>query len=126
MTPTELVSLIAKVPLFASLPPAERIHLANTLQPCEFESDELLLREGETDEHFYILLEGEVDVIKAFGSPDQRQLAVRHPGTIFGEMSLFDPQGCHTASVRARTPLRNLSRVSSVIARCHGMILIGS
>jgi sigma-B regulation protein RsbU (phosphoserine phosphatase) len=69
---------------------------------------ELLLREGEADEQFYILLEGEVDVVKAFGSPDERHLAVRLPGTIFGEMSLFDPDGCHTASVHARTNVHTL------------------
>ena len=108
MTPLELASLIAQVPLFASLPPAERIHLVNTLQPREFENGALLLREGESDERFYILLEGEVDVIKAYGTPDERQLAVRFPGAIFGEMSLFDPNGRHTASVHARTHIHTL------------------
>jgi sigma-B regulation protein RsbU (phosphoserine phosphatase) len=108
MTPLELASLIAQVPLFASLPPAERIHLANTLQPREFDHDAVLLKEGESDEHFYILLEGEVDVIKAYGSPDERQLAIRLPGSIFGEMSLFDPHGRHTASVHARTHIHTL------------------
>jgi serine phosphatase RsbU (regulator of sigma subunit) len=108
MTPTQLASLIAQVPLFSGLPPAERIHLANTLQPREFEQGALLLREGEADEHFYILLEGEVDVIKAYGSLDERQLAVRYPGTMFGEMSLFNPDRRHTASVHARTHVHTL------------------
>jgi sigma-B regulation protein RsbU (phosphoserine phosphatase) len=102
------VDLISKITLFSGLPAAELTHLANTLKPHEFNAMELLIREGECDAQFYILLEGEVEVIKAFGTPDERQLAVRLPGSLFGEMSLFDPQGCHTASVRAKSKVRTL------------------
>ena len=108
MTPIELASLIAQVPLFASLPHAERIHLVNSLQPREFAEGTMLLREGESDEHFYILLEGSVDVVKAHGTPDERLLGIRYPGSIFGEMSLFDPKGHHTASVSARADVQAL------------------
>lgn len=104
MKRSEQASLIAKIPLFAGLPRAELERLAETLQPRQFESGSLMIKEGESDEHFYILLDGQVEVIKALGTPDERQLAIRPSGTLFGEMSLFDPQGCHTASVRALTP----------------------
>jgi serine phosphatase RsbU (regulator of sigma subunit) len=98
----EQADLIAQIPLFAGLPHTELEHLAETLQPRNFEAGALMLREGESDEHFYILLEGEAEVIKALGTPDERRLAIRPQGSLFGEMSLFDPQGYHTASVRAR------------------------
>ncbi len=104
MKQNEKVALLAKVFLFASLPRSELERLAETLQPHEFAQGTLMMREGESDQHIYILLEGEVEVIKALGTPDERQLAVRPPGSLFGEMSLFDPKGSHTASVRARTP----------------------
>ena len=103
MKRTEQAALIAKIPLFAGLPHSELEHLAETLRPCEFEAGALLIREGESDEHFYILLEGEAEVIKALGTSDERQLAIRPQGTLFGEMSLFDPQGFHTASVKAHS-----------------------
>jgi sigma-B regulation protein RsbU (phosphoserine phosphatase) len=105
---TEQVALIAKIPLFAGLPSAELTHLAETLQPREFEAGALLIREGESDEHFYILLGGQAEVIKALGTSDERLLAVRPQGSLFGEMSLFDPRGYHTASVRARTVAHTL------------------
>ena len=101
MKRSEQATLIAKIPLFAGLPHAELERLAESLQPRTFETGELLIREGETDEHFYILMEGEAEVIKALGTPDERHLAVRPQGTLFGEMSIFDPHGRHTASVRA-------------------------
>ncbi len=104
----EQAALIAKIPLFAGLPKTELEHLTDSLHPCEFEVGTVLIREGESDERFYILLEGEAEVIKALGTSDERLLAIRPPGTLFGEMSLFDPQGLHTASVRARTPASTL------------------
>ena len=104
MKRSERVALLTKVLLFANLPQPELEHLAETLQPHEFAQGTLMMREGESDEHIYILLEGEVEVIKALGTSDERQLAIRPPGSLFGEMSLFDPQGSHTASVRAHTP----------------------
>ena len=104
----EQADLIAQIPLFAGLPHTELEHLAETLQPRNFEAGALMLREGESDEHFYILLEGEAEVIKALGTPDERRLAIRPQGTLFGEMSLFDPQGSHTATVRAHTIVQAL------------------
>src|SRR4030042_5728540 len=103
MKRSEQASLIARIPLFAHLPHVELEHLAETLKPREFEAGTLMIREGETDELFYILLEGKAEVIKAMGTPDERQLAIRPQGTLFGEMSLFDPQRRHTASVKAYT-----------------------
>jgi sigma-B regulation protein RsbU (phosphoserine phosphatase) len=104
MKRSERVALLAKVRLFASLPQTELEYLAETLQAHEFAPGTLMMREGKSDERIYILLKGEAEVIKALGSPDERQLAIRPSGSLFGEMSLFDTQGIHTASVRAHTP----------------------
>jgi len=103
MNQDERTVLLARTPLFKSLPPSELEHLAETLPPREFKQGSLLMREGEKDRLIYILLEGEVEVIKALGTADERPLGVHSPVTVFGEMGLFDPQGSHTASVKART-----------------------
>jgi len=90
MKRSERVALLAEVLLFANLPQPELEHLAVTLQPREFAQGTLMMREGESDELIYILLQGEVEVIKALGTLDERLLAIRPPGSLFGEMSLFD------------------------------------
>ncbi len=104
MKRAERAELIAEVPLFSTLPRIELEHLADVLRLREFAQGALMIQEGDVDDYCFILLYGEAEVIKALGTPDERLLAVRPHGTLFGEMSLFDPQGRHTASVRAHSP----------------------
>lgn len=99
---------IAGIPLFASLSRDEIRHLAATLHERELPEQEILFEEGEVNDQVFILLEGEVEIIKVFGKTGERLLGVRGAGTIFGEMSLFNPEGRRTATVRSRTPLRML------------------
>ena len=98
-------SLLQSLPLFAALPADELRLLAERMQPCQFAPGELVLREGDACNEFYIVVQGEVDIIKALDTPDERLLAVRPAGTMVGELSLFSPGGRHTASVRAHGPL---------------------
>jgi phosphoserine phosphatase RsbU/P len=99
---------LGRVPLFASLPAAELDRLAGTLAARTIPQGELLFLEGQTDDRLYILLEGQVEIVKALGSAGERLLGVRGPGPLLGEMSLFSPEHRHTASVRARSPLEVL------------------
>jgi sigma-B regulation protein RsbU (phosphoserine phosphatase) len=65
------------------------------------------------NELWAILMDGEVEIIKGLGSADERLLGVRGKGSFLGEMRLFSRDGCHTASVRARTPLVMLEMADS-------------
>jgi sigma-B regulation protein RsbU (phosphoserine phosphatase) len=99
---------LKNLPIFASLPAAELGYLAKELSWRRAEPGELLYREGDRKKAFYIMLGGEVEIIKGLGSPDERLLGVRGAGSFLGEMRLFSRDHCHTASVRARTPLEML------------------
>jgi serine phosphatase RsbU (regulator of sigma subunit) len=99
---------LSNIPLFASLPAEEINHLEATLPAIGFPSGKVLFREGHSDDKFYILLEGQVEVVKALGFEEERIMGLREAGTLLGEMSLFTQDGCHTASVRSLTPLRLL------------------
>ena len=99
---------LATIPLFATLPSEEIQHLVSTLSLTNFPSGRVLFNEGRTDDKFFVLLEGKVEVVKSLGKPEERILGVREAGNLLGEMSLFSRDGCHTASVRALTPLRLL------------------
>jgi phosphoserine phosphatase RsbU/P len=96
--------LLSKTPIFARLPPEELEYLADRLRIQEVPPGKLLFSEGETGSHFYIVIYGEMEIIKALGTEDERLLAVRGPGEFVGELSLLNPNGRRTASVRSRGP----------------------
>jgi phosphoserine phosphatase RsbU/P len=94
---------IKRVPLFSELPDSEIVHLAASLQMIERPPGTVILEEGLSTHSCYILLEGAVEIIKAWGTMDERILAVRPEGALLGEMSLFSKGRKHTASVRTLT-----------------------
>ena len=96
----EIEQVLAQVPLFASLPHDELEYLAAALRPIQVEPGTLLFREGECGDHFYVVLAGQAQVIKALGTPEELLFSVRGPGDFIGEMSLLGRDGLRTASVR--------------------------
>jgi sigma-B regulation protein RsbU (phosphoserine phosphatase) len=102
------MALIKQVPLFAALRGTETAFLAEILREVEVPAGTLFFREGEPGSSLAIIVDGEVEILKALGTPDERLLAVRGPGDFFGEMSLLDPDGLRTASVRTQAPVRLL------------------
>ncbi|MGA9531416.1 MAG: SpoIIE family protein phosphatase [Anaerolineales bacterium] len=99
------VQVLRDLPLFASLPADELRTLVSAGERKQLPAAAVLIWEGSRNEGLSVLIEGQVEVIKALGGADERQLAVHGPGAILGEMGLFNPDGLHTASVRSLTPL---------------------
>ncbi|HSF83319.1 MAG TPA: SpoIIE family protein phosphatase [Anaerolineales bacterium] len=100
------LELLAQMPLFRSLSQADLQYLYNNLGTCQFEAGEILFREGEPGDSFYLLQEGQIEIIKALGTQEELVIARRSPGEFVGEMSLLEPHGLRTASVRALTRTR--------------------
>src|SRR4030067_1048710 len=100
--------LLRDIPLFNSFSKTDLHSLADLLEERTLKQGRYLFREGAVDHCMYILLDGEVEVVKAQGITGERMLAKRGPGSIFGEMSMFTTLGEHTASVRARSELKLL------------------
>ncbi len=96
------------MPLFAALPASEIRYLAETLRHSEIPANTILFHEGERGDRFYIVLDGQVEIVQALGTADERLVGVRGPGDYFGEMSLLNRNALRTMSVRARTPVQLL------------------
>ena len=92
--------LIRQIPILASLPAAELTRLEAALAVRKFPGGTLLFREGEKGDVFYIILAGQVQVIKSLGSDEERIISVNGPGEFTGEMSLLNPDRLRTAGVR--------------------------
>lgn len=99
---TLIEQMLSRVPLFHNLPQDEIENLATTLTLRQLKDGNILFYEGDEGRHFYIVREGELQVVKSIGTHDERIVNRRHPGEFIGEMSLFNLDGKRTASVRAR------------------------
>ncbi len=62
-----------------------------------------LFREGDRGDRLYIILDGQVDIVKALGTADEWLVGVRGPGEYVGEMSLLGSDTARTTSVRTRS-----------------------
>jgi sigma-B regulation protein RsbU (phosphoserine phosphatase) len=100
--------IIHRVPLLANLPPAEIAYLAESLHSFEIPAGYLLLEEDAVSDRLYVVLEGQVEIIKALRTEAERTLGLRGPGTFVGEMSLLSETHRSTASVRAYTAVQLL------------------
>jgi ABC-type lipoprotein export system ATPase subunit len=74
--------------------------MAQRVQPVVYPRDASIIRQGETGDKFYILLEGKADVL--INAPGRGQVLVDQlrPGSYFGEMALLG-NGIRAATVKA-------------------------
>jgi phosphoserine phosphatase RsbU/P len=109
--------LIRQIPLFASLPPEEVRLLASSLRFSEFPEGSILFREGDPGEYLAIITEGQVVIIQASGTPEERILNNLGPGDFLGEISLLDPDHLRSATARAETLVKLLEMTSAEFDR---------
>jgi len=95
-------NLLARIPLFSDLPEKELDNLLATLKVVELQPHQVLFREGETGEHFYVITNGELEILRGAGTPEELVLNMIGAGQYLGEMGLIMPGGLRTATVRAR------------------------
>ncbi len=85
----DLLTRLRALPLAASLPEEELGGLAASGEVRRLPRGRHLIREGDPATGFFLLLEGEVEVIHRGGGPAST-LAVQHPGDFVGELSLLE------------------------------------
>ncbi len=103
-----IVDLLGTVRLFQGLPRADLERIAELAKPKELEANEILFREGDPGDRFYVVYSGAVEVLKERPLGDHERLAIRRAGDAFGEMSLLN-DAPRSASVRALEPSRLLA-----------------
>jgi signal transduction histidine kinase len=89
---------LRKIPLFADLSEEDLERLYQMAETVSFPAGQLVLREGDSGDSLFVVLDGELEVTKRQGSQDVL-LALYKPGQFFGEMALLE-QAPRSASVR--------------------------
>ncbi len=81
---------IGQIPLFEILTPAQRRKLARHIRYIAFPTATILMQEGALGDPVMVIVDGEVEILKALGSDQERLLHLDGPGIVLGEISLFD------------------------------------
>lgn len=93
-------AFLKKVPLFSDLPPELMTRVVLEMKERKVCTQEVLIREGDAAEEFFILHTGAAGVWKDHGRTSAKLLAKLSAGDHFGEIALFD-QSPRTATVVA-------------------------
>ncbi|WP_273886564.1 cyclic nucleotide-binding domain-containing protein [Rubrobacter naiadicus] len=101
---------LSKMPLFESLGQEELEEFAEVSEKAVYGAGEVLIQEGRPHEHLFVILSGEVEVLKRVPGSRPRVLARMDAGrerAVVGEVGLL-AESAATATVRARTKVEAL------------------
>jgi CRP-like cAMP-binding protein len=104
----DAAEFLAQVSIFSHMSKADLKGMAKQAQYHQFQEGEVIIREGERDNRLFVVVSGQVDIIKGLGGKNERHLATFGPNAYFGEMALIDDLA-RSASVITRMPTQILS-----------------
>ena len=87
---TDVTGLLRQVAIFKDLDDGELARVAEVCRSQEFVSGEYVFKEGESGNRLYLIVEGEVRISRTIPGSGEEALAVLKPGSLFGEMAVFD------------------------------------
>jgi CRP-like cAMP-binding protein len=112
----ETVALLARVPVFETLAPADLERVAEAAVPRAFSAGEAVFREGDQSDTCYVVRSGHGRAIRAH--PDGRTITLANfgPGDIFGELAMFDDER-RSATVEALDDLEAIAILGADMRR---------
>jgi CRP-like cAMP-binding protein len=94
------VEALKRAPLFEGLSKKELGELARVTEDLEIGTGQVLCKEGDIGQEFFVIVEGETEITSA-----GKHVAARGGGDFVGEIALLE-ETTRTATVTAKTPLR--------------------
>jgi CRP/FNR family transcriptional regulator, cyclic AMP receptor protein len=92
-------AMLKQVPLFSPLDDQQLMALQSVMEPCAFAAGEVIIREGEPGDYFYVVLQGHVQFLLRDAGGHELMVDETGPGESFGELSVLTGE---PRSVRAR------------------------
>jgi CRP/FNR family transcriptional regulator, cyclic AMP receptor protein len=89
---SEVVELLARVPVFATLEHSDLERIAQLAVPRRLEPGQAVFREGDQSDTCYVVREGHARAIRSHGDGRTITLATFGPGDIFGELAMFEDE----------------------------------
>ncbi len=92
MRSTDVVELLARVPVFSTLEGEHLERIADLAVPRAFEPGQVVFREGDASDTCYIVRSGRARATREHSGGRAITLATFGPGDIFGELALFEDE----------------------------------
>jgi CRP/FNR family transcriptional regulator, cyclic AMP receptor protein len=108
MTEAAIVEGLGKSKLALEMTAAQCSVLARSMTMRDLVAGDVLVREGDTDDHLYVVVNGTLGVLKAAGTEQELMLSSLRPGDVAGELSFLDG-ATRFASLVAMSDTRVLS-----------------
>ncbi len=102
-----VVNFLKEIPILADLADNELKALTGVLKYRRFNRGENIIAKGEPADAFYILADGQAQVILGGGELPEDVVDLLNPGDSFGEIALIE-KGKRTATIRAAAPCKTL------------------
>ena len=93
--------ILSKVSIFSEMKKSDLETIASLARGQLFRPGETIIREGDRDGRLFVIVRGEVEVIKGLGRKTERHVRNLGPLNYFGEMALIDDL-VRSASIVAR------------------------
>lgn len=103
----QLAARLRDIGLFGGLSDQVLEELAGSLAVVDLDAGAIAFREGDSGREMFVLLDGEMEVLKRSKRDVEARVAVLGPSDWFGEMSILDVMP-RSATVRAIAPSRLL------------------
>jgi ABC-type bacteriocin/lantibiotic exporter with double-glycine peptidase domain/CRP-like cAMP-binding protein len=110
-----LHSVLPEIPIFALMPPEVRTLVVASLEPVAYSFGEVVVREGEPADAFYVIVFGTARAVKRAENGDDVPLDTLGPGDSFGFVELIE-ETARAATVRASGPMQAL-RLDAAVFR---------
>jgi CRP/FNR family transcriptional regulator len=112
----DTMDLLAGVPAFEELGPADLARVAEVAVPRSFARGQAVFREGDDSDTCYLVRTGHARAIREHPDGRQLTLATFGPGDIFGELAMFDAER-RSATVEATDELETIALLGSDMRR---------
>lgn len=98
---------LKKIYVFSDLQVRELAAISSVTAEQDFPKDEIVVREGEPGDTMFLIISGEVSVIRNYGNEQETLIAKITQDDYFGEMALFEDKP-RSATVKTNTDAKLL------------------
>jgi CRP-like cAMP-binding protein len=96
---SDVFNKVRQLDFFSFMNDDEILKLLKLTRCRKYSKDEIIFEEGQAGDRFYVIVEGNVSILKVLNSEKQELLAILDKGACFGEMAIIEHT---TRSARAK------------------------